>query len=791
MSNKLFGTSGIRGPADTLFTKSFCQKLGQVFGSWLVSQGKSGYVAVAMDPRESSPFIKRHIITGLASVAWEILDEGVIPTPALTYFVKQSPAVAGGVMITGSHITADLNGVKLLIDGEEINKRQESEIEELFNNLRVERLALSTPIIKFESTARDLYLDMLQKMAQTPYKFKIALDTANGTQSEIIPELLTRLKIKFTKTGDCDIQSPYFVPRDTETPAAFTELVRQVLLNKADLGVGFDIDGDRIIFIDDLGHYLPGDYSCTLLAQVSDSKSIVTTIGSSSVIDHINKQVYRTPVGSTYIAAKMKEVGATFGFEPNGGAINTEVSYGRDGAVTLVKMLNLITSSGRKLSEIFASLPHYALFRDKTDCPAQYYPQIYSAVKDKYSQAPIDITDGVKVDLGHDEWILFRASGNAPEFRVFAQSPDDKRAAKLGAQGLEFVKSFIHPQSLNHTNQLSQLDSLHILDSIRALPDQCAQVISEISQQPIPSECFLTENIVISGMGGSALGGRVIVGLERQILRIPMTVSTEYHLPNFAGARTLVVISSYSGDTQESLTSLAEAQSRGCQIFIVTSGGKLADLARKFNLPHYIFDPRHNPSGQPRLGLGYNLISILALLSRCQLIQPLKDLHLIPDFLRRRQPITETLMSKLAPQLLDKIPVIIASEHLKGAAHDLKNQLNENAKIFSVYFDLPEANHHLLEGLAFPSSNLHNLAFLFLESPHYHPEVLRRYPITADVVAKHHLPIYHLQAQGASPLQEVMDIIQAGAYLAYYLSQEYGIDPGPIPWVDWFKDQLG
>ena len=158
---------------------------------------------------------------------------------------------------------------------------------------------------------------MLQKLA-LPYKFKIAIDTANGTQSEIIPELMTRLKIKFVKTGDCDIQSPYFVPRDTETPAAFSELARQVLLEKADLGVGFDIDGDRIIFIDNLGQYLPGDYSCTLLAQVSDSKSIVTTIGSSSVIDHINKQVYRTPVGSTFVAAKMKEVGAAFGFEPNG-----------------------------------------------------------------------------------------------------------------------------------------------------------------------------------------------------------------------------------------------------------------------------------------------------------------------------------------------------------------------------------------------------------------------------------------------------------------------------------------
>ncbi len=130
----LFGTNGIRGPADTLFTKQFCQKLGTVFGSWLKSKGKEGYVAVAMDPRESSPFIKHNIISGLASQGWEILDQGVIPTPALTYFVKQSPAVAGGVMVTGSHIAEGLNGVKLFIDGEEVTKAHELEIEQLFDS---------------------------------------------------------------------------------------------------------------------------------------------------------------------------------------------------------------------------------------------------------------------------------------------------------------------------------------------------------------------------------------------------------------------------------------------------------------------------------------------------------------------------------------------------------------------------------------------------------------------------------------------------------------------------------
>ncbi len=131
---KLFGTSGIRGPAETLFTKEFCTKIGVVFASWLKNKGKTGFIAVAMDPRESSPRIKEQFISGLISADWEILDEGVIPTPALTYFVKNSPLVGGGVMITGSHIAEGLNGIKFFIDGEEVTKTHELEIEKLYES---------------------------------------------------------------------------------------------------------------------------------------------------------------------------------------------------------------------------------------------------------------------------------------------------------------------------------------------------------------------------------------------------------------------------------------------------------------------------------------------------------------------------------------------------------------------------------------------------------------------------------------------------------------------------------
>jgi glucose/mannose-6-phosphate isomerase len=335
----------------------------------------------------------------------------------------------------------------------------------------------------------------------------------------------------------------------------------------------------------------------------------------------------------------------------------------------------------------------------------------------------------------------------------------------------------------------TSLDSLGIGKSLAAFPEQCHQVIHEIALQHIPHQCYLVDNIVISGMGGSALGGRIVASLERQNLRIPVVVSTEYHLPNFVNRKSLVVISSYSGNTEETLASLGEARAREAQIYIITGGGKLAQIAEQFDLPAYIFNPVNNISGQPRMGLGYNVLALITLLSRCQLIQPFHDLNELPDFLTKKQQRTDSLIS-FAEKLVGRIPVLISSEHLKGAVHSFKNQLNENAKTFADLFDLPEANHHLLEGLSRPRSNSDNLIFIFFKSRHYHPEVLRHYSLTLDIVKKQHIPCLEYETDGPSRLFEVMELLQATSYIAYYLSLLNGVDPGPIPWVDYFKDQL-
>lgn len=334
------------------------------------------------------------------------------------------------------------------------------------------------------------------------------------------------------------------------------------------------------------------------------------------------------------------------------------------------------------------------------------------------------------------------------------------------------------------------IDSANVSGSLKSFPAQCRQVINDIASQEIPLSCLTAQNVVISGMGGSALGGRVIASLERQVLRVPIAISTEYHLPNYVNDKSLVVISSYSGNTRETIASLAEAQARGAQIFIITGGGKLAEMITSQHLPGFVFSTENNPSGQPRMGLGYNILSLTSLLARCQFISLPENLNLLPQFLTDQQVASDSAWKSLAEKIAGKLPILVASEHLKGAVHCFKNQLNENSKTFSAMFDFPELSHHLLEGLSFPKSNPENLIFLLFESNKYHPEIVKSYPVVEQILTRQKIPWIKVPVNGSSKFFEVMDLIQAGGFTALYLADVLGIDPGPIPWVDWYKDEI-
>ena len=283
------------------------------------------------------------------------------------------------------------------------------------------------------------------------------------------------------------------------------------------------------------------------------------------------------------------------------------------------------------------------------------------------------------------------------------------------------------------------MDSLNVFSSVTKFPDQVEQVIKDFPHFVIPDIFKSAKNIVLAGMGGSALGGRIVLALERENLKIPFQICTEFQLPHYVNQDSLVIISSYSGNTEESLSCLDEAIARNAKIFAITAGGKLGQMIKDQKLAGYIINPLNNPSNQPRMSLGYSTTIISLFMSACGFFLLPDDLNQLPEYLKTKAQNLEYLNS-LAKHLAGKIPVFVISEHLKGSIHALKNQINENAKHFACYFDLPEINHHLLEGLSYPKTNPENLFFVFIKSEHYHPEVKKRYALTEEAIKKQNIP---------------------------------------------------
>ncbi len=437
---KLFGTNGIRGDAEKLFTSEFCFDIGVSFGKFLLKKNKKGEVAVGMDPRESSERIKSSFLQGFSTTAtWEFLDEGIIPTPCLNYFVKKK-GLAGGIMISGSHIKKELNGIKFFIDDEEITKVHEKEIERIYYQSKEKQKYLPQKInLKKEQEARKIYFDLLFSLAKPPYfSWKIVVDAGNGTQSLIIPKLLEKLGFMVVKIN-CN-PAKGLVVRDMEVSDSFRELSQIVKNEKATFGIALDSDGDRAAFFDEGGKSIPGEYSCSLIAQDSPSKIVVTPINSSSVVEHIDKKVIRTKVGVLYVVQAMKKFGAKYGFESNGGGISAEFFYGRDGGTTLMKMLNLLKRKNKALSELVNNFPQFSIIKKKVDCPRKFNKTILKNAEESFKGIKVEKIDGLKIWVDKDSWILFRPSGNAPEFRVFSEAKTEKEARNLCNKGIELVR---------------------------------------------------------------------------------------------------------------------------------------------------------------------------------------------------------------------------------------------------------------------------------------------------------------------------------------------------------------
>lgn len=342
-----------------------------------------------------------------------------------------------------------------------------------------------------------------------------------------------------------------------------------------------------------------------------------------------------------------------------------------------------------------------------------------------------------------------------------------------------------------------------VIRSVRSLLDQVKVSYTDSGSMNLPDSYKNVDNVCFCGMGGSRFPGLIVSSLYKDLLKVPVTICDDYVLPGFVDDKTLVVLSSYSGTTEEVLHLAKDAKAHGAKIAGFCMGGELGAWLKNEDLPSYIFEPILNPSGQPRIGFGYAIgatISIFASLgfikgeSYDNLKKAIADvcLNLAPfnNSFGFDSPETKNPAKKIAHKLHEKYPYFVVSEHLTGVGNAIQNQINETSKNISSYRVIPELNHHLMEGLANPESHKNIATFLMIESSLYHERVSKRFVVTQDVVKQNGISVLTYQTKGLSKLSDALEVAMLGSYVSMYLGALYGVDPAKIPYVDYFKEQM-
>lgn len=344
--------------------------------------------------------------------------------------------------------------------------------------------------------------------------------------------------------------------------------------------------------------------------------------------------------------------------------------------------------------------------------------------------------------------------------------------------------------NLNDIEEIKRLDPQDTLGSTEKLAEQMEAAWQQVKEINVPSDYSSVSNIVFCGMGASIYGALVFKAIAGEENKYPTEYVSDYHLPKFVNSNSLVVLTSYSGTTEEVLSCANEALEMNAKMLILTKGGPLGEFAKANNIPSYIFDGNLNPAGVPRLGNGYTILGLLGLLHKAGIFSLDEEeiLKAINDLKENRDEIKKNALSD-APKYIGKVPIIIAAEHLSGNAQILRNQFNETSKAFSAFYLVPDLNHHLMEGLAFPTPT--NLHFILLNSNKYSDKIQKRMKLTDDVITQNHHEVSKEDlVTGSSKFGDFLMMLAYGCYLTLYLGLIYEQNPATNPWVDWFKKEL-
>ena len=348
---------------------------------------------------------------------------------------------------------------------------------------------------------------------------------------------------------------------------------------------------------------------------------------------------------------------------------------------------------------------------------------------------------------------------------------------------------------LNDAQAIRARDPEGMLRHIAGLPDQCEAAWRDAQAIELPESFREARQVVIAGMGGSAIGGALFQSLAAPQMRIPVHVVRDYTLPAFAeGHATLVIASSYSGDTEETLAAFQEARTRRCQLMAIAVGGRLEAMARQFGAAFM----RVAYESMPRAALGYSFVPLAAFASRLGwLDDPSAHLREATAVMREwnaelvpESPVVKNLAKRMAGQMVGRFVIVYGAGLFAEVARRWKGQVNENGKQFAAFEALPEADHNAILGSSYPEGMANRLKVIFLTGASDHPRNRARVEISRQVLMVQGCDTDVLAARGESLLAQMLSLIQLGDWISGYLGIANGVDPSDTELLLEFKRRM-
>jgi phosphoglucosamine mutase len=450
LKSKLFGSSGVRGLVNADLTPILAYKVGLAVATFSVTKK----VIVARDTRTSGLMLENALVSGLLAGGADVNCLGIMPTPVLAFLTKKLDADAG-VMITASHNPPEYNGIKIFDkDGVAYGDRSQGRIEKIVEN---ERFSLANWQNIHDASrihGDSLYVEMIRKATKLDKKWHVIVDAGCGATCNLAPLILEILGCKITAMNS---QPDGFFPARSPEPntESLKPLARIVQKLKADIGIGFDGDGDRVAFIDDEGNFADFDRVLAAYAAYVVKKKgggvVVTNVEASMCVEKMVEkhggEAIRTKVGDIYVAEAMKRHSAVFGGEPCGAWIHPQFHCCPDGILSAVMLLKALEEENVSLSQFVAETPSYETLRENVACKdkAKYdiVKKAGSSLKIAFSTyKEYSVIDGVRLAWA-DGWILVRASGTEPLVRLTVEGESLKVAKEIMKKGVALVKELV------------------------------------------------------------------------------------------------------------------------------------------------------------------------------------------------------------------------------------------------------------------------------------------------------------------------------------------------------------